>query len=104
MRRPKWVVLIAGSTGSALRAVRPPNLHITPVVRRAARALLDITQPELAEAAGLGLSTIVDFEKSRRDVSRAAVHAMPCRRLWKRPEFISSQRTVADRGCGCECE
>ena len=29
-----WVVLIAGSTGSALRAVGPPNLHITPVVRR----------------------------------------------------------------------
>src|SRR6266508_3948432 len=29
-----WVVLIAGSTGSALRAVRPPNLHITPVGRR----------------------------------------------------------------------
>jgi hypothetical protein len=29
-----WVVLIAGSTGSALRAVRPPNLHITPDVRR----------------------------------------------------------------------
>jgi hypothetical protein len=27
-----WVVLIAGSTGSALRAVRPPNLHITPNV------------------------------------------------------------------------
>src|SRR5262245_49105300 len=25
-----WVVLNAGSTGSALRAVRPPNLHITP--------------------------------------------------------------------------
>src|SRR5258705_6545432 len=29
-----WVVLIAGSTGSALRAVRPPNLHIPPVARR----------------------------------------------------------------------
>src|SRR4051812_5537699 len=28
------LVLIAGSTGSALRAVRPPNLHITTVVRR----------------------------------------------------------------------
>jgi hypothetical protein len=28
----KWVVLIAGSTGSALRAVRPSNLHITPDV------------------------------------------------------------------------
>jgi len=27
---PMWVVLIAGSTGSALRAVRPPNHHITP--------------------------------------------------------------------------
>jgi hypothetical protein len=27
-----WVVLIAGSTGSALRAVRPPNLHTTPDV------------------------------------------------------------------------
>jgi len=26
----EWVVLIAGWTGSALRAVRPPNLHITP--------------------------------------------------------------------------
>src|SRR6202521_2325312 len=34
MLRPKWVVLIAGSTGSALRGVRPPNLHITPVTRR----------------------------------------------------------------------
>jgi DNA-binding XRE family transcriptional regulator len=49
---------------------------ITPGQCRAARALLDITQPELAEVAGLGLSTIVDFEKSRRDVSLAAVHAM----------------------------
>jgi hypothetical protein len=27
-----WVVLIAGSTGAALRAVRPPNFHITPDV------------------------------------------------------------------------
>src|SRR5436190_11830583 len=34
MRWPKWVVLIDGSTGSALRAVRPPNLHITPDIRR----------------------------------------------------------------------
>src|SRR5215216_674157 len=34
MRWHEWVVLIAGSTGSALRAVRPPNLHFTPVVRR----------------------------------------------------------------------
>ena len=34
MRGGKWVVLIARLTGSALRAVRPPNLHITPIVRR----------------------------------------------------------------------
>src|ERR1700683_150925 len=37
MRWHKWVVLIAGSTGSALRAVRPPNLHITPDIRRESR-------------------------------------------------------------------
>ena len=35
---------------------------------RAARALLEITQPSLAERAGLGLSTIVDFERSRRPI------------------------------------
>jgi hypothetical protein len=34
MHGGNWVVLIAGSTGSALRAVRPPNRHITPVSRR----------------------------------------------------------------------
>src|SRR5213592_3578078 len=37
MRWHKWVVLIAGSTGSALRAVCPPNLHITPDARRGSR-------------------------------------------------------------------
>ena len=34
MRWHKWVVLVAGSTGSALGAVGPPNLHITSVSRR----------------------------------------------------------------------
>jgi transcriptional regulator with XRE-family HTH domain len=42
---------------------------MTPSQCRAARALLDWTQTELAEAASLGLSTVVDFEKSRREVS-----------------------------------
>jgi transcriptional regulator with XRE-family HTH domain len=46
---------------------------ITPSQCRAARALLDMTQPELAERSGLGLSTIVDFEKSRREVSDRAI-------------------------------
>src|SRR5262249_45565884 len=30
---PEWVVLIAGSTGTALRAVRLPNRYVTPVAR-----------------------------------------------------------------------
>ena len=49
---------------------------ITPGQCRAARALLDLTQPQLADLAGLGLSTIVDFEKSRRDISRDAAEAI----------------------------
>jgi hypothetical protein len=40
MRWHKWVVLIAGSTGSALRAVRPPNLHITTDIRRSPLAIM----------------------------------------------------------------
>lgn len=43
---------------------------------RAARALLGWTQPQLAEAAGLGLSTIVDFEKERRALSDVSVTAI----------------------------
>jgi predicted transcriptional regulator len=39
---------------------------------RAARGLLEITQTDLAALANLGLSTIVDFEKARRDISREA--------------------------------
>ena len=38
---PMWVVLIAGLTGSALRAVRPPNRHITPDGRVAEGARLE---------------------------------------------------------------
>ena len=49
---------------------------ITPEQCRGARALLDMTQPKLASASGLGLSTVVDFEKSRRPVSKEAVQAI----------------------------
>jgi hypothetical protein len=35
-----------------------------------------MTQTELAQAASLGLSTVVDFEKERREVSEAAVEKM----------------------------
>ncbi len=48
-------------------------LKMTPAQCRAARALLDMTQTELAEAASLGLSTVVDFENERREVSPTAV-------------------------------
>ena len=52
MRWHKWVVLIAGSTGSALRAVCPPNPHITPDARRdlvyAASAMGSLSRSPLA--------------------------------------------------------
>jgi hypothetical protein len=35
-----------------------------------------MTQPALAQAAGLGLSTVVDFEKSRRPVAEASSAAI----------------------------
>ena len=37
---------------------------------------MGITQSELADMAGLGLSTVVDFEKGRRQVSDDAISAM----------------------------
>ena len=43
---------------------------------RAARALLGVTQPELAKNAKLGLSTLVDLEKSRRNISVEAKQAI----------------------------
>jgi len=51
-------------------------VSINPAQCRSARALLGMTQPALANAAKLGLSTIVDFERSRRPVSTLAVKAM----------------------------
>jgi DNA-binding transcriptional regulator YiaG len=50
--------------------------EITPSQCRGARALLDMTQPDLARAANLGLSTIVDFERMRRAVSKEAIAAL----------------------------
>lgn len=51
-------------------------LKMTPAQSRAARALVELTQPKLADAAGLGLSTVVDFERGRRAVSDDAIRAM----------------------------
>jgi transcriptional regulator with XRE-family HTH domain len=49
---------------------------MTPSQCRAARALLDWTQLDLAKAAGLGVSTAIDFERERRQVSAEATAAM----------------------------
>jgi transcriptional regulator with XRE-family HTH domain len=47
-----------------------------PSQSRAARALIDWSQPKLAQAAGLGVSTVVDFERERRQVAEGSVAAM----------------------------
>lgn len=49
---------------------------MTPSQCRAARALLNMTQPQLAAAATFGLSTVVDFERERRAVPQATVEAI----------------------------
>ncbi|QDM24564.1 transcriptional regulator [Tardiphaga sp. vice154] len=46
---------------------------MSPAQCRAARALLELTQPELAKHSSMGLSTIVDFEKSRRRISSSSI-------------------------------
>ncbi|MGF6313431.1 transcriptional regulator with XRE-family HTH domain [Bradyrhizobium sp. i1.8.4] len=49
---------------------------ISPAQCRGGRALLDMTQPQLASIASLGLSTVVDFERQRRAVSEEAIRKM----------------------------
>ena len=46
---------------------------MTPAQCRAARAMLEMTQPDLGGRAGVGLSTVVDFERERRAVSAGSV-------------------------------
>ena len=51
-------------------------VEMMPAQCRAGRALLDMSQTQLAELANLGLSTVVDFERKRRQVSEASVKAI----------------------------
>jgi transcriptional regulator with XRE-family HTH domain len=68
----------AGSTKivDTLREAWRQQKMLTAAQCRGARALLDITQSQLAEAALLGLSTVVDFEKGRRQISDEAKKAI----------------------------
>jgi transcriptional regulator with XRE-family HTH domain len=51
-------------------------MEMSPSQCRGARGLLDWSQTKLANEAGVGLSTVYDFEKGRREVSREKVQAM----------------------------
>ena len=71
-------------------AVSTKNVDvITPSQSRGARGLLEMTQTELATRSNLGLSTIVDFEKSRRQVSMEAITAIKAALERAGIEFIS---------------
>jgi transcriptional regulator with XRE-family HTH domain len=61
---------------------------LTPAQCRGGRALLDMTQPQLAKLSNLGLSTIVDFEKSRRHVSAEAIQSIRIALVKAGIEFI----------------
>ena len=62
--------------------------NMSPAQCRAGRALLEITQTQLAASAGLGLSTVVDFEKERRPVSSEFVETIRRALLCAGVEFI----------------
>jgi transcriptional regulator with XRE-family HTH domain len=61
---------------------------MTPAQARAARALLNLTQTKLASVAGVGLSTVIDFERSRRAVSADVVADIRAALEWAGVQFI----------------
>src|SRR5262245_43712505 len=71
-----WVVLIAGSTGSALRAVCPPNLHIAPVVQREERKSIasaaSLRRTEARDLSGSGTIGLAPVPSEIKDVGRTS--------------------------------
>src|SRR5262245_65767490 len=80
MRWHLWVVPIAGSTGSALRAVRPPNHHITPDVRcdlvHAASAAGSLYRSPLAISAHAILASLLASAMAATLLGRRASNAV----------------------------
>jgi transcriptional regulator with XRE-family HTH domain len=67
---------------------------ITPGQCRAARALLDLTQPQLAEASNISLRTIVNFEKGNRATNPGSIA------LIERALEAAGVEFIADNGGG----
>jgi transcriptional regulator with XRE-family HTH domain len=51
-------------------------MEFSPEQCRAARGLLDWSQPKLAEASETSISTVVDFERSRRKMSQEMIQSL----------------------------
>jgi transcriptional regulator with XRE-family HTH domain len=51
-------------------------VDMKPAQARAGRALIGMTQGDLAQRAGVSLSTVVDFERDRRAVAEPSVSAI----------------------------
>ncbi|QIB35786.1 helix-turn-helix transcriptional regulator [Ancylobacter pratisalsi] len=51
-------------------------MKVTPAQIRAARALLDISQQELADLSKVGLRTIVQFERGSTSISASIIQAL----------------------------
>jgi transcriptional regulator with XRE-family HTH domain len=49
---------------------------MNPAQCRAARALLDLTQPDLVRLSGLSLSTVINFERERNPVLPATIRSL----------------------------
>ena len=83
-----WVVPIAGSAGSALRAVRPPNLHLTPDVRR------DLFTPQVRRVPYSGQTPLLMTGRAWRTCSTVRTRRARCGRI---PP--TAQRRTRTRGC-----
>ena len=73
---------------------------MTPEQCRAARAWLDISQESLAKAAGVGLSTVKDFESGKRTPIPSTQTAM---KAALEKEGIGFSFSLGDDGKPCAC-